>query len=304
MKDILKISQLSKSFGKQEILEDITFQLSEPKIIALVAPNGTGKTTFLNIIANLENADTGSVKVFGKSNKSPEIFYDMAYLQDNTILYEQLSGWDHLNFVAKERSVSKSEVQKIVSELGIESYLKKRVKTYSLGMKQHLLLAVTLIGNPKLILMDEPLNGLDPSSVLLVRNLIQQLHQKGVAIIISSHNLHEIEKITDDVYFLYQGNLLDKEAILGEMKTYLLTVDKIDCLKYLLEEMETAYHELTSYKLKIVVNEEQLNKIQYKQKEKGFTIFDVQEEAGHLETAYFSLFSHPINKGSGESYEI
>src|SRR5690606_7261978 len=159
-----------KAYGKEQVLKGITFEIEEPQIIALVGPNGSGKSTLMNILTNLLPADKGEVTVLGRSNRDPNIFREISFMQDNTVLYEYLTGYDHLQFICDVQGLSKKQLLDTAGRIGITSYLNKKVKNYSLGMKQHLLLAMAVVNKPKLMILDEPLNGLDPTSAIRVRN--------------------------------------------------------------------------------------------------------------------------------------
>ncbi|EOH92589.1 hypothetical protein UAW_02986 [Enterococcus haemoperoxidus ATCC BAA-382] len=290
MNKILEIQGLTKYFGEQRILENLAFSLEEPKIIALVAPNGTGKTTLLNIIANIDVAESGTIQVLGQPNTNYQMFYDLSYLQDPSILYEQLTGWDHLEFVRKEQKKSKEELNELVNELGIESYLKKKVKNYSLGMKQNLLLALSLVPKPKLLLMDEPLNGLDPDSIIKVRNIMRTLNQRGVSMIISSHNLDEIEKVTEDVYFLHDGKLVEKDEVTIEAIEYIIVLKEIEKAMSFLSRINVTCRQLSEYKLQGRFTQQQMNVFHSFCEEQELTLFDCQPASGQLEKIYFNLF--------------
>lgn len=229
---ILTLESITKHYGSQTILFDIDFQVTEAQIIALVAPNGTGKTTLLNVIANIEKADEGFVTVLGKDNSDHMIFHEMSYLQDNTVLYGHLTGYDHLVFVANEHRLSKEKLNALIDKIGIRHYLKKRISQYSLGMKQHLLLAIALVNQPKLLLLDEPLNGLDPDSVILVRQILTELKESGTTVILSSHNLVEIERLADTIYFLVEEGLLNSQDVLVKASNYLLVLEKMEFLEH------------------------------------------------------------------------
>ncbi|MEI5995124.1 ABC transporter ATP-binding protein [Candidatus Enterococcus mansonii] len=290
MGKILEIKGVTKYFGKQQILEELDFSLDEPKIIALVAPNGTGKTTLLNVIANIDQVDEGSIKVFDMMNTDYRMFYKVSYLQDSSILYGQLTGWDHLDFVRKEHGKTMSELTVLIEELGIAEYMKKKVKTYSLGMKQHLLLAIALINQPKLLLMDEPLNGLDPNSIIKVRRLIRSLAKKGVSIIISSHNLDEIEKVTDDVLFLHEGKLLKKEDVSIDGTEYTIILEEIEKACSFLSRIDVPCTQLSDYKIQGMFSQQQLSVFRSFCKEQEIRLFDCQSTNGYLENVYFNLY--------------
>ena len=207
---IINVQGLKKRYHQQDVLKNISFQIEEPKIVALVGPNGSGKTTMLNCIMNLLPFQEGEVTILGKNYKDPSLFYDVSYLQDNRVLYGDLTGYDHLRFICKVQKHPMSKVKEVAEYIGMDKYGKKRVRSYSLGMKQHLLLAMAVMNDPKLILLDEPINGLDPTSAIHMRNILLDLHTKGATIIISSHNLEEIDKMTNTIYFMKDGQILEE----------------------------------------------------------------------------------------------
>lgn len=208
---ILSVKDVKKSYGKHEVLKGITFDISEPSIIALVGPNGSGKTTLMSIITNLLQADSGEVTVLGKSNKDPKIFYEVSFLQDNSVLYDYLTGYDHLQFICDVQNLPKEKIIETAKLVGMDSYLNKKVKNYSLGMKQHLLLTMAIINDPKLLILDEPLTGLDPTSAIRIRNLFLKLGENGTTILLSSHNLMEVDRVTTNILFLKDGVLIKED---------------------------------------------------------------------------------------------
>lgn len=222
---ILSVKDVYKSYGKEQVLKGITFSIEEPQIIALVGPNGSGKSTLLNIITNLLAADKGEVTVLGKTNRDPNIFREISFMQDNTVLYDYLTGYDHLQFICDVQGLSKQQLLATADRIGITRYLNKKVKNYSLGMKQHLLLAMAVMNKPKLMILDEPLNGLDPTSAIRVRELLLALRDEGTAILLSSHNLAEIDRVTSSILFLKKGNLIQENMSEFEQVRYQIAVD-------------------------------------------------------------------------------
>lgn len=221
---ILSVENIHKSYGKEDVLKGISFTIDQPEIIALVGPNGSGKSTLMNVITNLLAANSGKVTVLNKSNTDPHIFKEIAFMQDNSVLYDYLTGYDHLQFIGDVQNISKEQIMQTAKRVGIESYLNKRVRHYSLGMKQHLLLTMALLNEPKLLILDEPLNGLDPTSAIRVRELFLQLRDQGTAILLSSHNLAEIDRVTSNVLFLKEGRLIKEDLSKHEHVYYELTV--------------------------------------------------------------------------------
>ena len=205
---ILQIKNLKKSYANNYVLNGINLEISEPGIYALIGPNGAGKSTLFNLISNLISPSEGEITVLGKSNKNPEIFYKTSFLKDNRVLYDYLSGYDHLNFIKNAQNIPADRIKEVVDKLGIESFISKKTGEYSLGMKQLLLIAMAMLNKPKLMILDEPFNGLDPTAVIKVRNLFEELKENGTTILISSHTLSEIDRLTDKIMFLKDGKIL------------------------------------------------------------------------------------------------
>ncbi|HFU4011028.1 MULTISPECIES: ABC transporter ATP-binding protein [Streptococcus] len=206
----LAIHNLSKTYGKRSILDQLSLEIDRPGIWALIGPNGAGKTTLLDCIANLQTPDQGSIDILGLPNTDRKIYQKFAYLQDNRILYPELTGLEHLKFVQKAQGLDKERTAQVIEEIGIADYVHRPVKSYSLGMKQHLLLALGIMIEPELILLDEPLNGLDPASYIQTRNLLLKMAKNGSTIIVSSHHLNEVDQLTDQLLFLKNGKLIER----------------------------------------------------------------------------------------------
>ena len=224
---ILSVKDIHKSYGKEKVLKGISFEINEPQIIALIGPNGSGKSTLLNIITNLLSADSGEVTILDKTNKDPNVFREISYMQDNSVLYDYLTGYDHLQFIGDVQGISKEHIIKTAERVGMAGYLNKKVQNYSLGMKQHLLLTMAIVNDPKLLILDEPLNGLDPTSAIRVRELLLALYESGTTILLSSHNLGEIDRVTSKILFLKDGSLIKEDISEYEQIHYELVVDDV-----------------------------------------------------------------------------
>lgn len=205
---ILHIKNLKKSYANKYVLNGVNLEIKEPGIYALIGPNGAGKSTLFNLISNLISPSEGEITVLGKSNKNPEIFYKTSFLKDNRVLYDYLSGYDHLNFIKNAQNIPASRIKEVIDKLGIESFISKKTGEYSLGMKQILLIAMAMLNKPRLMILDEPFNGLDPTAVIKVRNLFEELKENGTTILISSHTLSEIDRLTDKIMFLKDGKII------------------------------------------------------------------------------------------------
>lgn len=209
---MLEIKHITQSFGKNTVLDDLTLTIEQGEIVGLVAPNGTGKTTLLNIIMNFLKPDEGEVTFKGKLNystkrKEVKMHRQLSFLPEIDDLYQELSGKEHISYYARLWKKSTKEVDAIIDRLGMAYYVKNSVRTYSLGMRQRLCFAMILAADTEVMLMDEVMNGLDPDNVdLLTRELIQ-LKAQGKIIIIASHLLSNLDLYSDRVLFLKDGQV-------------------------------------------------------------------------------------------------
>ncbi len=211
MEEILKVAAVSKKYGKQFALANVTFDLQEGEILGLVGPNGAGKTTIMRVIVGLIRKFDGEIicnvdrKSIGKSEK---LFGCMI---ETPKFYPYMSGYQNLKFFASLiGKIDMKNINEIIELTGLTSAIKKKVKTYSLGMKQRLGLAQALIGNPKFLILDEPMNGLDPNGVSEIRSYLKKIaSEKKISILISTHTLSEIEKICSRAVVLKKGSVVE-----------------------------------------------------------------------------------------------
>lgn len=207
---MLEVVNIEKSYGNKKILQGISFSIEKGQIKALVGPNGSGKTTLMNTMTNLLKRDGGQVLVDGKEFKDEKIFNHISFFKDEKILDENLYGMDYLNYIKNVYKRTKDDVDKVIKEIGIESFVKSKTGSYSLGMKKKLMLAMDFLPQRDIILLDEPLSGLDPTSVIKMMALIKQKANAGQGILISSHSLNDIDEITNNILFLKDGKILEE----------------------------------------------------------------------------------------------
>lgn len=207
---MLEVVNIEKSYGNKKILQGISFSIERGQIKALVGPNGSGKTTLMNTMTNLLKRDGGQVLVDGKEFKDEKIFNHISFFKDEKILDENLYGMDYLNYIKNVYKRTKDDVDKVIKEIGIESFVKSKTGSYSLGMKKKLMLAMDFLPQRDIILLDEPLSGLDPTSVIKMMAFIKKKAKDGQGILISSHSLNDIDEITNNILFLKDGKILEE----------------------------------------------------------------------------------------------
>ena len=209
---VLEVKGVSKYYAKRRALDNISFSISEGEIVGFVGPNGAGKTTTMKIIIDFLNMDSGEVIICGTNlkEKREEALGYMSAIIETPNFYNFLSGWDNLNFVRKINKVSMEKMQEIIELIGLQDRIKDKVKKYSLGMKQRLGLGICLLTSPKLLILDEPTNGLDPTGTIEFRKLLLELCKKEkISVLISSHILSELEKTCDRIIFIKEGQIIE-----------------------------------------------------------------------------------------------
>lgn len=202
--NVLEVKGLKKRLGKREIIKGINFSVKDGEIFGFLGPNGAGKTTTIRMLVGLIAPNEGEIKICGKDvqKEKEEALKNVGAVVENPELYKYLSGRENLMQIARIRKVSKEEVEELIELVGLKDRIDDKVKKYSLGMKQRLGLAAALIGEPKLLILDEPTNGLDPSGIIDFREVVKKAaKEKGMAVFISSHILSEVQNLCDRVAF-------------------------------------------------------------------------------------------------------
>ncbi|MED3691121.1 ABC transporter ATP-binding protein [Peribacillus butanolivorans] len=286
---ILSVNNIHKSYGKEEVLKGISFDINNSEIVALVGPNGSGKSTLLNIIINLLPANNGKVNILGGSNKDPEVFRKISFMQENTVLYDYLTGYNHLQFIGDLQEITKKHIFETAERIGIDGYLNKKVRHYSLGMKQHLLLAMAIINQPKLMILDEPLNGLDPTSAIKVRELLLELAEQGTAILLSSHNLAEIDKVTSNILFLKNGVLIHEDLSAHKQVWYEIKMMDVEMAEFILSEANITT-KFEGNRLYICLKDENLQNIFELLKLHNIVVLDIEKKILGTEERYKKIF--------------
>ncbi len=207
MPPILSLNNISKSYGNIQALRNVSFDVPKGSVFGILGPNGSGKTTLLGIILDVLHADTGSYTWF--DNEPKEVARrKVGSLLETPNFYHYLSASDNLDIAAAIKQRGSNDKERVLSKVGLLERKDTAFQTYSLGMKQRLAIGAALLGNPEVLVLDEPTNGLDPAGIAEIRALIRQLSEEGITIIMASHLLDEVEKVCTHVAILKKGDLL------------------------------------------------------------------------------------------------
>ena len=216
MKKLLECQNLCKSFGKKQILKDVSFEIDEGDILAFIGPNGSGKTTTIKLILGLQKIDKGKVSIngFDVEKDFVKAIEKVGAIVENPDTYMYLTGWQNLKIIANlYKGVTDEEIKKIVKLVDLEKRINDKVSKYSLGMRQRLGIARALINKPNVLILDEPTNGLDPEGIKDLRNLLKKLAKEGMGILISSHNLAELESFCNKVLIIDNGKIIETSKV-------------------------------------------------------------------------------------------
>ncbi|HEQ8174771.1 TPA: lantibiotic protection ABC transporter ATP-binding protein [Streptococcus pyogenes] len=205
------MQNLKKSYGKRTILNNVNMNIPKGKVYALIGPNGAGKSTIMKILTGLVSKTSGSI-IFEGREWSRRDLRKIGSIIEEPPLYKNLSAYDNMKVVTTMLGVSESTILPLLNKVGLGDIDKRPVKQFSLGMKQRLGIAISLINSPKLLILDEPTNGLDPIGIQELREIIESFKSEGMTIMISSHILSEVEHLADFIGFIYEGKIvLEKE---------------------------------------------------------------------------------------------
>jgi len=206
MSTVLSINNLTKFYGRIRALHEVSFNVPEGSVFGILGPNGSGKTTMLGIVMDILKASSGNYLWKGKPG-SAKMRQQIGTLLETPNFYHYLSGLKNLRIAAEIKQRGKEDIEKVLQLVNLWQRKDSKFSTYSLGMKQRLAIASTLLGNPDIMVFDEPTNGLDPAGIAEIRELIRQLNRQGKTIIMASHILDEVEKVCTHVAIIQKGEL-------------------------------------------------------------------------------------------------
>lgn len=206
MSAVLSINNLTKFYGSIQALNNVSFSVPQGSVFGILGPNGSGKTTMLGIIMDILKPTSGSFQFFGKQPDA-DTRKEIGTLLETPNFYHYLSGEKNLRIAAEIKGRGLNEIDDVLKKVNLYERRKSKFNTYSLGMKQRLAIASCLLGNPNVLVFDEPTNGLDPAGIAEIRELIKRLSKEGKTIIMASHILDEVEKVCTHVAIIKKGVL-------------------------------------------------------------------------------------------------
>lgn len=209
--DLILLDRLSKTFGDRTILNKVSLNLHQGEIVGLIGPSGAGKSTMIKVMLGMEKADGGEALVLGKNMPNRNILAELGYMAQADALYEKLTARENLTFFAVMKGIPKSElvlqIEHAAKVVDLDRNLDQRVKNFSGGMKRRLSLAIALLGQPRLLILDEPTVGIDPALRRQIWHELRRLRDKGRSILVTTHVMDEAE-LTDRVALLLHGQII------------------------------------------------------------------------------------------------
>ena len=296
MEYIVETKNLTKSFGKEKAVSNLEMKIPKGEIYGFLGPNGAGKTTTIRMLLGLMRPTSGSVQLFGKDMKNNriDILKNVGSLVENPSYYPHLTAKENLEASRKILHAPKERINEVLKLVRLHGVGNKKVKGFSLGMKQRLGIAAAMLHQPELLILDEPTNGLDPSGIIEMRELIQSLPKEyGMTVLISSHLLSEIDQMATRVGVVSKGKMIFQDSIENMRKIAQASI------QIKVNDNEAAWRSMLANGQKADLGEEHIN-LQVEDDEQvaasidylvqqGFSIYRVHEETRSLENIFLEM---------------
>lgn len=297
MEAILQIKNISKTMNKKKIIDNLSFVVNKGEIFGFLGPNGAGKTTTIKMITGLMKSDCGEIFINGYNLKNDfeKAISEVGGIIESPDMYEYMSGMDNLKLYARmHENISKERIQEVVRLVKLENRINDKVKKYSLGMRQRLGVAQALLHNPKLLILDEPTNGLDPMGIKELRETLKDLAKKGTSTLVSSHLLSEMELMCDRFCIIDQGKLKDikslseiKSKTFDDLSVFVVDTDNIQESKSIIEsDFENVKVDVVDDKLRLTTDKEIMAGINKTLVLKGFKVYEISKYSKSLEDEF------------------
>lgn len=211
---MIDVEGLTKRFGRLTAVDSLSFTVAPGRVTGFLGPNGSGKSTTMRCMVGLDHVDSGTVRFDGQPYRSiGRPLNSVGLLLDASYVHPARSGRNHLRWLAASNGIGKDRVEEVLALVGLTDVANKRLKNYSLGMKQRLGLAAALLGDPGTVILDEPANGLDPEGIRWIRDMLRFLASEGRAVLVSSHQLSEMSLMAQDLVVIGRGRLIDQCSV-------------------------------------------------------------------------------------------
>lgn len=295
----VKLSNVCKDIGSKEIIKDVSFEVYKGEVFGFLGPNGAGKTTTIRMMVGLMNITSGDIHIDGVSIKTDfeKAVRQVGAIVENPEMYKFLTGYQNLKQYARMMpGVTKERLDEVIELVGLTGRIREKVKTYSLGMRQRLGIAQALLHKPKVLILDEPTNGLDPAGIREIRDYLRSLaREEGMAIVVSSHLLSEMELMCDRVGIIQKGELIDIQSIRDFIQDGGKTLYQLDCepakeALNLMLEMEIP-HTKNGSVLHVEMERESVPLIIKKLVERDIAVFEIKEVIKTLEDKFLEKTS-------------
>jgi ABC-type multidrug transport system ATPase subunit len=297
MQNIIETQNLTRRFGTLTAVDKVDLRVPEASVYGFLGPNGAGKTTTIRMLLGLIRPNAGLVTLFGKSIREERlaILSRLGALVEQPACYPHLTGRENLEIIRRLRGFPKSSITEALAIVKLESAAKRLVKHYSTGMKQRLGIAMALIGQPELLILDEPTNGLDPAGIHEMRDLIVRLPEEfGITVFLSSHLLSEVEQVATQIGIIQKGQLIfqgNPEALQAQLnESVVVSVDQPEKAKALLAQAGWTVQRNGSQKLHVQANgQSDAAMINSQLMQAGMSVYQVSLEKPSLEDIFLKL---------------
>jgi len=291
MQPVLVATNLTKVIGKRTIVDGVSFTINPGEVFGFLGPNGAGKTTTIRMLVGLIKPTTGNVTIcgFDVRHDFEKALSNVGCIVENPDLYRFMTGRENLEHFARMLSLDASEVERVAALVALAHRLDQRVGTYSLGMRQRLGIAQALLGKPKLLILDEPANGLDPAGIREIRELLRHLaHDREMAVFVSSHLLGEVELMCDRVAIIHKGQLLREGSVsdlISNRREMEFKVGDVERASTIVREKGLTFRADTD-RLWIAMDENDAPALVAALAEAGVAVFHAQRHAESLEEMF------------------
>jgi len=297
---VLEVKNLVKYFGKRKIIDNVSFEVFPGEIFGFLGPNGAGKTTTIKMIMGFLAVDEGEIMINGINIRSDyeSAMSSIGGIVENPEMYKDLSGQLNLEMYARlHDGVTPERIKEVVELVGMQNRIKDKVKKYSLGMKQRIGVAQSILHKPKVLILDEPTNGLDPSGIKELRDIFKKLaHEEGVAVFVSSHLLSEMQLMCDRVGIIHNGKLLGVKPIkklmdgaTGGVFYRFMTKQAQQAAEILKVDYPEKVRNFTADYIELEIEEQEVPEVNRKLALAGIPIFGVNKLESSLEDAFISI---------------